>query len=466
MLGDRRAVATGRHGKADAIDTLLVSLFLFGIGTGLAIKFSAGVPIPSVLAGAAGGALLVKNLDRVGEGHLQALFAVIMVYLLAILFAGGPEFLHERAKGLIQLVYSLVIAYALYLTAQRYDRRGFARIFLVACLIIIVGAALENYTGFRAVSDSFRQEFYHFGVYRADLRDQLLYGRIRPKLFTSEPSALTFAYTLFAFMWYVVSPVRAKLVGFLALLGAGYFLMRGPTLMLGLPLACAYELLLAPRRPVGTSARIDGPRVFCALLVCFALLAVAAALGSALYAKRLALIAQGADPSFFSRELGPYLVAKYVLLHHPLAGAGLTGEEFIAEQVRRIYLDARNFSGVVTLGDTAHVVTNYFWSHWIYLGAAFGVAAIIALTFWLRVLNAPSALFCWIVWAIFGQASGSYVGPKTWSVLLLACAVSVLHDRQPILRVAARRRPRLAGWRILGHAASPAFGSPGSGIAP
>ena len=57
-----------------------------------------------------------------------------MIYLLSILCAGGSQYLHERTKGLVQLVYSLVIAYALFLTALRYDRRSFARIFLVACL--------------------------------------------------------------------------------------------------------------------------------------------------------------------------------------------------------------------------------------------------------------------------------------------------------------------------------------------
>lgn len=36
------------------------------------------------------------------------------------------------------------------------------------------------------------------------------------------------------------------------------------------------------------------------------------------------------------------------------------------------------------------------------------------------------------IWLIPGQASGSYVGPKTWSVLLIAAAAS-------ILRVGARQ---------------------------
>jgi hypothetical protein len=52
-------------------------------------------------------------------------------------------------------------------------------------------------------------------------------------------------------------------------------------------------------------------------------------------------------------------------------------------------------------------------------------------------------LYCWTVWVILGQASGSYVGPKTWSVLLMAAAAS-------ILAVGARQRRTAA-------APSPAF---------
>ncbi|HZD26081.1 MAG TPA: hypothetical protein VE631_07450, partial [Alphaproteobacteria bacterium] len=61
------------------------------------------------------------------------------------------------------------------------------------------------------------------------------------------------------------------------------------------------------------------------------------------------------------------------------------------------------------------------------------------LTLYLRVLQAPSILFCWGVWAIFGQASGAYVSPKTWTVLYLACAVAIMHQRQ------ATRLPALPG---------------------
>ena len=69
------------------------------------------------------------------------------------------------------------------------------------------------------------------------------------------------------------------------------------------------------------------------------------------------------------------------------------------------------------------MLTNYVWLHWIYLGLVWGVLTIVAVSVWLRLLGVPSVLYCWAVWIILGQASGSYVGPKTWSVMLIAAAV-------------------------------------------
>jgi len=51
------------------------------------------------------------------------------------------------------------------------------------------------------------------------------------------------------------------------------------------------------------------------------------------------------------------------------------------------------------------------------------------LTGWLKLLGVPNVLFCWAVWIVLGQASGAYVSPKTWTVLLLAAAASVLNRR-------------------------------------
>ena len=79
-------------------------------------------------------------------------------------------------------------------------------------------------------------------------------------------------------------------------------------------------------------------------------------------------------------------------------------------------------------------------------------------------LGVPSPAFCWLVWAILGQASGAYVGPTCWAVLFLSAAAAVLHQRgvvavvpsggpgptgvgrlQHLLERARQRRPVVAG---------------------
>ena len=60
------------------------------------------------------------------------------------------------------------------------------------------------------------------------------------------------------------------------------------------------------------------------------------------------------------------------------------------------------------------LLINFFWLHWIYLGLVWGVMITVVLSIWLRVLGVPSVAFCWMVWAIMGQAAGAYVGPTCW----------------------------------------------------
>ena len=77
--------------------------------------------------------------------------------------------------------------------------------------------------------------------------------------------------------------------------------------------------------------------------------------------------------------------------------------------------------------------------HWLYLGLFFGLVIAFALTSWFYALGVPSMAFCWMVWAILGQASGAYVGPTCWAVLFLTGAAAILHQRAD---AAGERRAR------------------------
>lgn len=426
--------------QLNVADMVLLLLFLVGIYLGFDIRITLTIPLPSALAGLAGILLLWRRRDDIMPLHLAGLLGVILLYVAASLSATDVGFLGKRFTGLVQLIYSLVIGYAFFLTILRGSRRQIAKLLLGFSLFILIGSLLETYAGLRSISDATRLILYDYGIYESDLRDQLLYGHIRPKLFTSEPSAVTFGYTLFTFGWFLVSSYRRKLILFLFLIGAGLMLMPGPTLLLSLPLLIPYYLFVDGRAPNRAAV----------LVLSGFLLVSAVVLGMTVYAERFSHIMAGEDPSFFYRIIGPALVALHVVQTYPWAGAGLTGETFIADLVMNVFVSSSQYSANWKIDKISSALTNYFWLHWIYLGAIWGMAVFAGLSVWLRLLGVPSILFCWAAWIVFGQASGAYVGPKTWTVLLLMAGLSILLRREAgTMTVAAMRPPvtRSVAWR-------------------
>lgn len=422
------AVPLENKQRLDILDVVLVIIFLAGIYLGVAIEVSDKVPLPAAPAGFAGLVMLWRRRNQITPVHLGALFTVILLYLGSILAATDYLYLGKRFTGFVQISYSLIIGYALFLTLIRAERNQVAAIFLGFCLVILVGCLLEQYGGLRELSDQARRVLYDRGVYENDLRDELLYQRVRPKFFTSEPSAVTISYTLYGFAWFAMSSWRWKLLGYLALIGVGLFAMPGPTLLLMIVLIIPYELFLSGRSG-GQPAHWNRLIAISALSVI--ILGAAAWLGSSLFAERLRDITLGNDPSFFYRVTGPLLVAWDVVHRHPWAGAGLTSEPYISDIVINAFMKSPDFSASWLIERVADVLTNYLWLHWIYLGLIWGTVIIIAITFWLRLIGVPTALFCWTVWAIMGQASGAYVGPKTWAIMFIAGAAAVL-VRRPV----------------------------------
>ncbi len=432
-----------QHRRLDGLDIALFVVYLLGLYLNVSLQITTKIPLTCAPSGFAGLFLLWRRRNDMRPKQLAGLLLVVTLYVGSILSASDITFLDKRFTGLLQLVYSMVIAYAVFLTMVEGDRRQIAAVLLTFCLCIIVGCLLEEYAGLRAVSDAVRAKLYDARiVYDADLRDEILYGRVRPKLFTSEPSAVTFAYTQFSAMWLVISNSRLKYPIYLALVGLGLVVLPGPTLMLMLLLAIPYIMFLTggPRR--GSATRLIG-----AAAVSGVVLTVAIILGQTLFAERLHQLQAGQDASFFYRFTGPMLVAFDMFRHYPWAGSGLTGEPYISDRVMNVFMNSAAFSSAWRIPKVADVLTNYFWLHWVYLGLVWGVVILIGLTLWLRWLGAASLLYCWAVWAVLGQASGAYVGPRTWSVLLLAAAASVIATRdeevaqqEPAARPLAARR--------------------------
>jgi hypothetical protein len=427
FAGDPAAPVPQANMRIDWLDIALVCLFLFGIYTTYTINLSDKLPVPSAPSGVAGLVLLWRRRVHINSRALGTLLVVLLVYLVSILVAPDISFLPRRLNGFVQLTYSLVIGYGLFLTLVKANARQVSTLFLVLTLVLLIGCLLETYGGLRPLSDAVRARIYPTrGLYENDLRDLIIYNRVRPKFFASEPSSVTFCFSVFAFIWLVTSRWRFKFPLYLGLLGVGVFAMPGPTVLLLLLLVLPFMLFLDSRR----GGRLSVPRFLQVGIVALLCAAAFVMLAPSLFKERVREIEAGNDPSFFYRVQGPALAAITVMRHHPVTGAGLTGEPFIESDVLTTYVKSPHYSmRWVLVTPATELLINYFWLHWIYLGAVFGLLAMLAVTRWLVVLGVPSPAFCWVVWAILGQASGAYVGPACWAILYLAGAAAILHQR-------------------------------------
>ena len=289
-----RTVAVAAPPSLDWLDAALIFLFVLGLYTNFTIQISTKVPFPSAPSGIAGLIMLWRRRNQITSKALAWFLIIVALYAASVLSATNIAFLNRRINGLIQLTYSLTIGYALFLTVIRASRRQIADLFLFFALVIAIGCLLETYGGLRPLSDAVRKVIYaDRGVYENDLRDLLLYNRVRPKFFASEPSSVTFCYALLCFLWMVVSPWRWKLVLYLGLVGLGLFAMPGPTLLLMLVLILPYMLFLASRK----RGRLDFGRLL--LVVCLSLVSLGAfvVLAMVLFPVRLEQAVSGNDPA-------------------------------------------------------------------------------------------------------------------------------------------------------------------------
>ena len=129
------------------------------------------MPFPSAPSGVAGLILLWRRRDLITPRALVGLCVILTLYLLSMFCATNISFLPRRTNGLIQLTYSLIIGYALFLTVSHASRRQIAGLFLGFALVILIGCLLETYGGLRPISDAVRKVLYSKGVYENDLRD-------------------------------------------------------------------------------------------------------------------------------------------------------------------------------------------------------------------------------------------------------------------------------------------------------
>ena len=205
------------------------------------------VPFPSAPSGVAGLILLWRQRIQISSRALVGSFSVVSLFLISVFCATKLSWLPRRTNGLIQLIYSIVIGYALFMTVTQASRRQIANLFLGFALVILVGCLLKLYVACdRSATRSARS-------FTARASTTTICGT---RFFTAAPGrssshrslpASPSATRCSAFRL-VVSTWRWKLGVCVGLFAAGLSAMPGPTLLLMLLLILPYLLVLASRR--------------------------------------------------------------------------------------------------------------------------------------------------------------------------------------------------------------------------
>ena len=249
---------------------------------------------------------------------------IVLLYLVSVFSATDIRFLPRRINGLIQLTYSIIIGYALFLTVTQASRRQIAGLFLGFSLVILVGCLLEEHAGLRPVSDAVRKVLYSKGVYENDLRDIIVLQPHQTEVLllrTLDRDLLLHAVHL---PMDGGEPLALEAGGLCRPFGLGLFAMPGPTLLLMLLLMLPYMLFLASRK----AGRLDVGRLLIVACIATVFFIAFVMLGRSCFPRGSKEILSGNDPSFFYRVQGPALAGFGIIDLYPFAGAGLTGEPF------------------------------------------------------------------------------------------------------------------------------------------
>ena len=245
--------------KISKTDIFFSILFLFGLYTGIFFYFSDTLFIPYVVCGLTAPYFLLKNLYDLKPSYFTPLIYLYAITGVGMVFAPEAfEQFFERFKGIIQLIYSSSVALLFFINVRKWEPELVSKLFLGFAIFILIGTMLEVYSLFKDLSDDFRHWVFRRGIYEADLRDLALYGQIRPKLFTSEPSHVAKFYILSLFVWFALSRNSWRYMIYVFLMAGGLIIIRSPVIVLSIPLALAVEILL--RKSISLSSIVTNEK--------------------------------------------------------------------------------------------------------------------------------------------------------------------------------------------------------------
>lgn len=418
---EKDEISMPRTEKISKPDFFFSVLFLCGLYTAIFFYFSDRLFIPYIICGLTAPYFLFKNRHELNPSYFTPLIYLYSVTMVGMVFAPEAfEEFFERFKGIIQLIYSTSIGLLFFVNMRKWKPELVSKLFLGFALLILIGSILEIYTPFKFISDDFRHMVFRRGIYEADIRDLSLYGQIRPKLFTSEPSHVAKFYILSLFVWFALSKNNWRYLIFVFFTAGGLVVIRSPIIILSIPLALAVEIFLRESINLSSIVTKDKPvlKGSLAVLIIVSVVFLSVALNTIL-AERLRTSITGRDRSVAGRVSGPMLMALNAVKKYPLWGAGITGKEAIADVISDSYWALR-----FKVYDVHAVSANFLMLFIMYYGILGGCLFIVGFIALVRRLKIKKWMFTTIAILIFSQTMGAFVGLRTWGYIFIVLLVA------------------------------------------
>jgi hypothetical protein len=408
------------------VDKVLAVLYLIGYYLNIHLYRGNQALCTSVICGVVGSVILIRHRREISHRFIEISLAIVLLSALSIVFAPMlGTYLMEHIKGLLQLGYSIVVGYSLYLVLQNTDRGDIVRMLVAFDVLIVVGCLLEAITPLSAVSDGFRQAvFPESRVYVGDDRDIGFFGLVRPKLFTSEPSHVSKFYLITSLAWFFLMKNPLRYAYFAAAMLAGMVAIRSPILLAGL----AVLGILAFKGQLGILKR----RSLAGIVSIPAMIVILLGLGVAsitIFEERVTNMLESRDGSANFRISIPYEVAIRTMMEHPFFGVGLgaiEATEDVTIEVIGGYVTSKY--QLLTYDSVAQSLTNCFCEVFIFYGLLGGAVFVLLIFSMIKYMGNRKYFFCSIIIYIFMNWDGGFVSPRLWASIMLILLVA---SKQP-----------------------------------
>jgi hypothetical protein len=404
----------------ERIYVLVLTIILFGIQTSASIVIENAFTINFALSAVFSIFALFINFRRI---HFRN-YNPILLYLFFVFFVNlitlNQMYFTDYFLGPAQLIYSLFIAYSLYMLIVELNLAILRRWCLGLTTVIAVLSVLELNSSISAAFTGATQALTAninlanaFNV--SDMRDLSLHGTVRSKVFATEPShtALTLMALGFGFFW--TKPNFKLIFIWIILVLICIWTIRSPII--------AALLILAPTFLFTVSQ--NQKRIARLLIGILPLLLSGYFLSDYLltmFGTRIETVG-GGDGSFEMRFTVPFQFIVDFIPNHLLIGVGVVGDfDMLIYDILAAYYE-RGMS-YIDYNSAAASISNNLAQHFISFGFFAGWLALAMLAFAARMRRALVWIVvcaqCLTIWMFLG----GYVAARVWVLCALVLAVA------------------------------------------